>query len=153
LPLAWFGIYRSPRSGPEWKTTSPMQSPMATAGTDWEPTVTRAHFTEAISLIQEAIARGEVEQVNYTLRLQAPGTDDPGAALAYFRRLLAAQGTAYGAWLDLGSSWILSASPELFFRRTADRITTLPMKGTARRGRWVEEDDEAAAALAGSAKD
>ena len=48
---------------------------------------------------------------------------------------------------------MLSASPELFFRLDGDRITTRPMKGTAPRGRWPEEDEENAVRLASSPKD
>ncbi len=48
---------------------------------------------------------------------------------------------------------MISASPELFLRKVGDRVTTRPMKGTARRGRWAAEDEAAAMALRGSAKD
>jgi para-aminobenzoate synthetase/4-amino-4-deoxychorismate lyase len=47
----------------------------------------------------------------------------------------------------------LSASPELFFRVEEDRITTRPMKGTAVRGRWDEEDQAIANRLVASEKD
>jgi para-aminobenzoate synthetase/4-amino-4-deoxychorismate lyase len=48
---------------------------------------------------------------------------------------------------------VLSASPELFFRIDGDRITTRPMKGTAPRGRWPEEDENNAGRLASSPKE
>jgi para-aminobenzoate synthetase/4-amino-4-deoxychorismate lyase len=47
---------------------------------------------------------------------------------------------------------VLSLSPELFFKIRGRRITTKPMKGTAARGRWREEDEERAAWLAASEK-
>jgi para-aminobenzoate synthetase/4-amino-4-deoxychorismate lyase len=47
----------------------------------------------------------------------------------------------------------LSASPELFFAWDGGRLVTRPMKGTARRGRWPEEDAAAAEALGSSSKD
>ncbi len=42
---------------------------------------------------------------------------------------------------------------EGFFERRGDRIAVRPMKGTARRGRFTEEDDRLAAVLAASEKD
>ena len=55
--------------------------------------------------------------------------------------------------MDLGRYRVLSASPELFFRLDGDTITTKPMKGTAPRGRWPEEDEKIRASLRGSVKD
>jgi para-aminobenzoate synthetase/4-amino-4-deoxychorismate lyase len=41
----------------------------------------------------------------------------------------------------------------LFFERRGRQIITRPMKGTSRRGRWLEEDDRQVAALASSDKE
>ena len=83
------------------------------------------------------VLRCAAYQVNYTFRLHGEfGGDD----LAEFARLRDAQPAGYCAYLNLGRQRILSASPELFFRRDDDIITTRPMKGTARRGRWADED-------------
>jgi para-aminobenzoate synthetase/4-amino-4-deoxychorismate lyase len=42
----------------------------------------------------------------------------------------------------MGRFKILSASPELFFRLREGVITVRPMKGTAPRGRWWQEDED-----------
>ncbi|HEX7118658.1 MAG TPA: aminodeoxychorismate synthase component I [Longimicrobiales bacterium] len=116
----------------------------------WSPNITRARYDADIATIREAIGRGETYQVNHTLRLRARFEGD---ATAFWRRLRAAQGDGFGAYLDTGRHRILSASPELFFRRDGERVVARPMKGTARRGRWLEEDAAAARALAASEKD
>ncbi len=67
--------------------------------------------------------------------------------------LCLAQGARYCAYLDLDRYQVLSLSPELFFERRGDRVITRPMKGTIRRGRWTEEDEELAAQLLNSSKD
>jgi para-aminobenzoate synthetase/4-amino-4-deoxychorismate lyase len=46
----------------------------------------------------------------------------------------------------------LSLSPEVFFQRDGETITTKPMKGTIKRGRWSKEDNELAKSLAASEK-
>ena len=70
-----------------------------------------------------------------------------------YRDLCYAQRGAFSAYLDLGRYRILSASPELFFELRGGAIVTRPMKGTAPRGRWPEEDRAAAEHLLASAKD
>lgn len=148
LPLVWFGVFRgnteSGNGDEVRKTTS------STEGSEWTPDTPRADYDAAISALHESFARGELEQVNYTLRLRSRFGGDPRG---FYRDLLAAQGSAYGAYLDLGFAQIVSVSPELFFSREGDRIELRPMKGTARRGRWREEDEAIAARLAESVKD
>ena len=142
LPLAWFALFDGPcRIDP---------GPIAAATAAWRPRSDRRAHAGAVAAVRESIARGDVYQVNHTVRLDVDVGGDPGAL---YRRLLAAQGPGYGARIHTGRHEILSASPELFFARDGRRLLTRPMKGTARRGRWLEEDDRRAAALAASPKE
>ncbi|HEX8337669.1 MAG TPA: aminodeoxychorismate synthase component I [Pyrinomonadaceae bacterium] len=142
LPLLWFGVYERP-------------SEVGTATGEyrvsgWTPSVGRAEYERNVEAVREAIARGDTYQVNYTLRLRARfGGDD----FAFYERLRAAQRTRFGAYINAGRFRVLSASPELFFRRTGGRVETRPMKGTAARGRWKGEDEAAAARLTASEKE
>ena len=144
LPLAWFGVFDAPIAGTAEETTSPPPD-----FGPWQPGIGRAHFDVDIAAIRKAIFDGEVYQVNHTLRLHGRYA---GSELALFRRLRDAQPDSYAAYLNLGRWRILSVSPELFFRRDGRKLTTMPMKGTARRGRWAEEDRQCAAALRASDK-
>lgn len=152
VPLAWIGSFDSPEPTalPAGETRAWHTLPDRYTLPDWNTTVDRAEFSSAVRCIREAIERGDVYQVNHTIRLRARFSGDP---LAFHRALCASQGTGYSAYIDLGDLQILSASPELFFRLEGRSITTRPMKGTARRGRWLEEDDSRIRALSGSAKD
>jgi para-aminobenzoate synthetase/4-amino-4-deoxychorismate lyase len=100
--------------------------------------ITQESFTQKISTIHESIRAGDTYQVNFTDRLQF---DFSGAPEAMFAALLESQPVQYSAFLH-GENWhILSFSPELFFRRKELRIVTRPMKGTARRGADIAEDE------------
>ena len=147
LPLAWFALFegRQETTLPEPPGDAPPPDPAA-----WAPSVDRGVYDAAIARIHEAIAAGDTYQVNFTLRLLATIAGDPRGL---YRDLCYAQRGAYASYLDLGRHRVLSASPELFFRIDGDRITTRPMKGTAPRGRWPEEDEAIRAALRGSVKD
>ncbi|HXD30684.1 MAG TPA: aminodeoxychorismate synthase component I [Pyrinomonadaceae bacterium] len=117
---------------------------------DWKPLVTLDQYERSISRIRDLIAQGYTYQVNYTLPLVCDFAGDPEA---WYRDLYKAQPAPYSTYLDLGRYKILSLSPELFFLRKGDSVTTMPMKGTARRGRWLQEDLEIADRLSNSEKD
>jgi para-aminobenzoate synthetase/4-amino-4-deoxychorismate lyase len=144
LPLAWFGLFERPLPAP------PDEAPGAFEVSAWLPSVERAAYDAAVERVRAAIGRGETYQANYTLRLRAQFRGDD---LAFYEQLHAAQRAGYCAYLRLGRQRILSASPELFFQWRDGQIVTRPMKGTARRGRWLEEDEARAAALLASEKE
>lgn len=142
-PLAWFAAFD--REG----APAPLASgdgALHGLGTDTD----EAGYVEAIESIREAIGRGTAYQVNLSLRLRGRFT---GAPATLYRRLHAAQGARQSVFLAMGRRAIASASPELFFERDGDRIVVRPMKGTAPRGRFEEEDERIAATLAGSEKE
>jgi para-aminobenzoate synthetase/4-amino-4-deoxychorismate lyase len=142
-PLVWFGVYAAPLPAAPAPRGEAALGPLV-------PDVDAAGHAASVERIRAAIARGDVYQVNHTFRLRGPFSGDP---LALYRRLRAAQGGGLGALVHLGDRALVSASPELFLERRGDLVRARPMKGTARRGRFAEEDDEAAAALAASEKD
>jgi len=117
---------------------------------EWKSQLAMEDFLRSIAAIRDRIARGDTYQVNYTFPLVAEFDGDPKH---WYRELCYAQQAKYCAYLDLGRYKILSLSPELFFARHGNRITTRPMKGTIGRGRWLAEDEEKARTLANSTKD
>ncbi len=145
LPLAWFGLHRAPLEDAD-------AAPGAVLPGPWRAGVDPEAYGVAFEEVQDAVRRGDTYQTNLTLPLRA-GWDDGAEDHARYARLLAAQGRAFGAYLDLGRHHVLSVSPELFFARRGTTVTTRPMKGTARRGRSSAEDEERLAGLRASAKE
>jgi para-aminobenzoate synthetase / 4-amino-4-deoxychorismate lyase len=148
LPLAWFALFGQREEAEPLR--APEAVPEPSADSPWRPSVTRQAYDASIALIHELITAGETYQVNHTIRLRATiAGEDRGL----YRDLCLAQRGGYAAYLEAGRYHVLSASPELFFRVEGERIATRPMKGTAPRGRWLEEDETIAAELIASAKD
>jgi para-aminobenzoate synthetase/4-amino-4-deoxychorismate lyase len=147
LPLLWFALFEDREDVPPFE---PVDDGLATDGVAWRASIDRVRYDASVAAIRERIAAGDTYQVNYTFRLRA---DVDGDERDLYRDLCLAQRGGYAAYLSAGRFRVLSASPELFFRIDGDRITTRPMKGTAPRGRWAEEDREHAARLASSPKD
>jgi para-aminobenzoate synthetase/4-amino-4-deoxychorismate lyase len=146
LPLAWFALYRERLSAGEEGEggTAPGEAPLL------RPALSPGEYTARVESIRERIARGECYQVNYTFPLEGSFGGDP---LRLYRRIRGGQRAPFAAYLDTGRFVIASASPELFFARRGDDITVRPMKGTAPRGRWPDEDMARARALAASPKE
>jgi para-aminobenzoate synthetase / 4-amino-4-deoxychorismate lyase len=150
LPLAWFAMFerREETALPEPRVDP--DDPGGMVEDAWRPSIGRARYDDAIARIREHIAAGDTYQVNFTLRLRSLIEGDERGL---YRDLCYAQRGAHAAYLNLGRFRVLSASPELFLEVDGGTITTRPMKGTAPRGRWFEEDEANAAALVASAKD
>jgi para-aminobenzoate synthetase/4-amino-4-deoxychorismate lyase len=148
LPLAWFAMFERAE-----ETTLPLPRDDGVAAAPegtWVPTTPRDRYESSVDRIRELIAAGETYQVNHTMRLRSRVEGDPRGL---YRDLSYAQRGAFSAYLDLGRYRILSASPELFFELSDGGIVTKPMKGTAPRGRWPEEDRAVAERLLASVKD
>ncbi len=145
LPLVWFGVF----------DTREELSPDDTADgvwaehLEWSPSISPDHYVEDLGKIRAYIGAGDTYQVNHTFRMQADLRTDPWP---FYRALCRSQRADYCAYIDTGSHYVLSASPELFFSLKDGIVTTRPMKGTHRRGRWTEEDEQFAEALARSEK-
>ncbi len=142
FPLAWAAVVEGEADDEELESYS---SPV------WTPLVDREEYDRCVSRIKELIAAGDTYQVNYSFPLTAPF--HTGDAFAWYRDLCVAQGAQYSVYLDLGRYKVLCLSPELFFRRTGNHVVTKPMKGTVRRGRWSQEDQDLAQWLKHSPKD
>jgi para-aminobenzoate synthetase / 4-amino-4-deoxychorismate lyase len=148
-PLAWAAIFDAPDEGNARPRTTRESGAGAPRASALAPLLDRAAFMARVESIQAHIAAGDTYQVNLTFPLRGRAPDD---LEGWYDELRTAQQAGYCAWLDLGDHLIVSLSPELFFERQGTRVRVRPMKGTAARGRWLAEDQAAAAALAASEK-
>lgn len=133
IPLIWFGLFRAPEV---WRAL-PTAAQQYALGS-WQPGVDLPRYARNIAQIKDHIARGDTYQVNYTFPMVASFAGDPWEM---FSHLVRNQRARYMAYIDTGAQAICSASPELFFRLERDVLTSRPMKGTARRGRTLAEDE------------
>lgn len=144
-PLAWLGVYEAPfifdhREGNFLGPEPP--APRASGATEFtisEPRldISHEHYCAAIERIREYIAAGDVYQLNFTTDVRFGFA---GSFVGLYRQLRDQQRVGWAALMNLGDTQVLSLSPELFLRRQGGSIVTRPMKGTAARGRFPEED-------------
>jgi para-aminobenzoate synthetase component I len=92
----------------------------------WQPSWTRGDYAAAVDAVREAIARGDVYQVNLVQHLSASFRGDPAGLAMRLAPLRPLHGRPF-----LGEGWaIVSASPEVFLARRGRRVWTMPIKGT-----------------------
>lgn len=145
LPLLRFTLFAARDEAPPLDRASPVDPPGP-----WVPSLDEAAYAERVARIRELIAAGDTYQVNFTFPLRSRFAGDDAALYA---RLCRAQRAGFCAFLRFDDLSVLSASPELFFRRVGDALELRPMKGTRPRGRWPAEDDSLAAELLASPKE
>lgn len=149
LPLLWFGVFeRRLTINPSVSTETEGSSLCAPGG--WRNAVSRGEYVQRVERVREYIASGDTYQVNLTMPRRFTFSGD---AHALYRELCRSQRAPFCSYLEVDRFRILSASPELFFRLSDGRVTVRPMKGTAARGRWYEEDEEAKQRLKGDPKE
>lgn len=146
VPLLWFGAFSAPETLSRTDLASTGGAYAGALRPDWDEATYRAHFER----VKSYIGSGDIYQANLSFRAQFAFAGDPWTLYLALRD---SAETRHGAYIDMGRSQILSASPELFFRVFADgRIIARPMKGTAPRGCDGEADALAAKSLAASDK-
>ena len=145
LPLLWFGLFdRRLEAAPgAFGADEPFTL------SDWTAAIDADAYARVIERIREYIAAGDTYQVNFTFPRHATFEGEP---IGLYRALCRSQRADFCAYIDLGDRKIVCASPELFFRLQSREVTLRPMKGTMARGRWLEEDEALARALAACPK-
>lgn len=147
FPLLWFGLFRQVKE----QDKLARKDAEAELPAHWRPSVTADAYMRALRAIRRHIREGDAYQVNYTYRLRAKAAG--ATPWDFFYQMSGAGDLPFAAFLDTGEWAICSASPELFLRLDGERIESRPMKGTAARGRWAEDDLARGEKLRASAKD
>lgn len=152
LPLVWFGLYEAPEK--DAPPTADIPGPPA----DWALDTPPEAYARAVDTIREAISDGVTYQANYTVRLRGRSPRRLGERFSenifsHYEALRQVHKPPYSSYLDTGEVRIMSLSPELFFHVEGRRVRARPMKGTAARGRYSEEDEGFKRALLESPKE
>jgi para-aminobenzoate synthetase component 1 len=134
LPLAACHIFEAATEGTAEATTAGVAAQPGFWLGSWEQTWSASEHVAAIRTIREAIADGEVYQVNIVQHLSAPFEGSPDAVANALRPFAPLHPRPF-----IGDGWaVVSASPELFLARAGRRIRTMPIKGTRPSGAAAE---------------
>ena len=96
--------------------------------------ITQEQYSLNINAIREYIAKGDVYQITYCLKLLFEFYGEP---LSLYYQLLKDQPVPYPVYIQTDKFQILSLSPELFIKKKSTHLITKPMKGTWPRGKNI----------------
>lgn len=137
FPLIWLGVYVKPHY-----LKKPLTFPNAKDFFLSSPTLNISYkdYLKKITQIKNWIRQGDTYQVNFTTKYQMQVYGD---ILALYQYLRQKQSVSYTALIKFNQDYILSYSPELFYRRNHSKIIVKPMKGTAPKTKpqnWLKAD-------------
>lgn len=133
FPLIYLGAYKSPKQN----KIKFSQSSFADCPENLFLNITRKVYSSNIDAIRNYIAKGDVYQITYCLKLLFEFRGDP---FSLYSRLLKEQPVPYPAYIQTNQFCILSLSPELFIKKKSTHVATKPMKGTWPRGGGLFSD-------------
>ena len=134
IPLAVFGVFAAPK----FRKPRP-----AAALSSWHFQEPQAgwsfpEYEKRFARVHRHLREGDCYQANLTFPVTAKWQGDPAAI---FDALAQRQPVRHSAIVNFSDTKILSRSPELFFNTDREGwILSLPMKGTARRGKTPASD-------------
>ena len=127
FPLVQMGVYEYPQShkiSAKGKYTGQELK-------DLRLNISEKDYASNIRAIRGYIAKGDVYQITYCLKLLFTFSGDP---FSFYTRLLKEQPVPYPAYIETDQFHILSLSPEMFVKKTSEQVVAKPMKGTWPRG-------------------
>ncbi|MFN4245840.1 MAG: aminodeoxychorismate synthase component I [Brevinematia bacterium] len=145
IPLLWFGVFTKPKI-----LEIPKEIEHNFSISNIRSSLSYDEYIGTITKIKNYIRDGYTYQANFTFKIFFEFEGDP---ISLFLDLRRKQLTKYTRFVKYKDTYILSLSPELFFKISDNTIVTKPMKGTIRRGRFLEEDKKLSEMLFKSEKD
>lgn len=103
----------------------------------WKELTDSVSYHQAIDRIHHHIRQGDTYQVNYTVQLKQELLED---SFDIYNRMVVEQEAGFNAYVLHDETAIISMSPELFFKKSGQKLVTRPMKGTLKRGKNLKED-------------
>ena len=116
-----------------------------------EQRISEEEYHKQVSDILRHIHRGDIYEMNFCQEFYSrEATINP---LSVYQSLNRISNPPFAAFMRMGEQFILSASPERFLAKNANKIISQPIKGTARRSDNTVVDDQLKQALASDPKE
>lgn len=101
--------------------------------------VSRSSYLDNVRKILEHIQKGDIYEANYCIEFFAEGTLNP---LSTYFHLTQHNPSPFSCYYRLQNQYLISSSPERYLARRNHEIISQPIKGTIRRGKTPQEDQQ-----------
>lgn len=103
-----------------------------------QPRISKSDYFRTVEKIQQHIAKGDIYEMNFCQEFYAEdATLNP---LDTFIELNELSKAPFSCYMKRDEKYLLCASPERFLKKEGNKLISMPIKGTAKRGRTFEED-------------
>jgi para-aminobenzoate synthetase component 1 len=120
-------------------------------GITLQPRISREKYLKTVDQLRQHIEEGDVYEINFCQEFYAePVNPDP---VELYQKLQRLSPVPFGTFYKSGTTYLLGASPERFFKLQGHNLICQPIKGTAPRGHTPESDAAAQTALFNSEKE
>ena len=102
--------------------------------------VSKPDYVSTVEKIKKHIQRGDVYEMNYCVEFFAE--DAVIHPLEMYLKLNEISPMPFSCFYRMNDHYLICASPERFIAKRENKIISQPIKGTARRGKTNEEDDQ-----------
>jgi para-aminobenzoate synthetase component 1 len=104
------------------------------------PRISKIEYLEIINKIKNHIIEGDIYEMNFCQEFYAENAKIH--PLTIFNILNKKNKAPFSAYYKLNDKYILSSSPERFLKKDKQKLITQPIKGTSKRGKTAEEDEQ-----------
>lgn len=107
--------------------------------------ISKTEYLEKVTALKNHIQLGDIYEVNFCQEFYAENvTINP---INYYFLLNKKSPTPFSCFVKQNDKYLLCASPERFMQKTGSKIISQPIKGTIKRGKNLQEDEQLKQAL------
>ena len=104
-----------------------------------QPSTTKQDYLKAVHQLKQHIQQGDIYEVNYCMQYFSENAEINAEDL--FLQLNSISEAPFACYTKLDEHVLISSSPERFICKQDEIVFTQPIKGTAPRGKSVEDDE------------
>lgn len=118
---------------------TPIQENHVVKPIDIKPRIHHAEYIRGVKSFLHHIQIGDIYEANYCQEFYAENVKANPFEL--YQSLMKTSPTPFSAYCNFDQQYLMCASPERFIKKTASKILSQPIKGTAKRSVSKEEDE------------
>jgi para-aminobenzoate synthetase component I len=115
------------------------------------PRISKEEYIKTVEILKEHIQLGDIYEVNYCYEYFAENVEVNPADI--YLKLNQKSPTPFSCFVKFHEKYLMSSSPERFIRKCGRKIISQPIKGTIKRGKTKQEDDNLKNILANDKKE
>ena len=101
--------------------------------------VSKADYLDKVNQLLHHIQRGDIYEINFCMEFFANNADIKPYEI--YQKLNKVSQPPFASFLKINDLYALSASPERYLKKKAQKVISQPIKGTAKRSAQIEKDE------------